>query len=266
MPLKLSIITVNLNNKAGLQKTIESVINQTFDNFEYIIIDGGSDEGSRNILTEYSNRITYWVSEADSGIYNAMNKGIRQAKGEYCLFLNSGDYLISTDTLKNVFSFNYPEDFLYGDIEYLDEDGTKFTTSLPEKLNIQFFYISSLWHQATFIKRGLFYENNFYNENNKLISDWEFFLQKIIIDNHPYKKIDLTVTCYDMYNGLSVKNNPLRLKEQNESFKRIIPSFTTELLDDYLSLDNEIKAFKKSIFYIFYRKLNKLMNHFKMNG
>jgi glycosyltransferase involved in cell wall biosynthesis len=266
MPLKLSIITVNLNNKEGLQKTIESVINQTYDDFEYIIIDGGSDDGSLNILTEYSKRITYWISEADSGIYNAMNKGIKQAKGEYCLFLNSGDYLVSKETLKDVFSYNYLEDFIYGDIEYINENGIKFISNLPEKLNILFFYTSSLWHQATFIKRNFFYENNFYNENNKLVSDWEFFLRRIIIGKASYKKINLVVTYYDMYNGLSVKNNELRLIELKELSRQIIPSFTIDLLDDYLSLDNDIKAFRKSIFYKFYRKLNKLKNRFQING
>jgi len=84
--MKLSIITVNLNNAAGLQKTIESVITQTFTDYEYIIIDGGSTDGSVDVIKQHADKITYWVSEPDKGIYNAMNKGILQAKGEYCLF------------------------------------------------------------------------------------------------------------------------------------------------------------------------------------
>lgn len=90
---KLSIITVNLNNKDGLQKTIESVISQTCKDFEWIIIDGGSVDGSKDIIEKYSKEIDYWVSESDQGIYHAMNKGILRSHGEYLLFLNSGDYL-----------------------------------------------------------------------------------------------------------------------------------------------------------------------------
>ncbi|MDR2910496.1 MAG: glycosyltransferase [Bacteroidales bacterium] len=95
--MKLSIITINLNNVAGLQKTIESVVKQTFTDYEYIVIDGGSTDGSADIIKQHANKITYWVSEPDKGIYNAMNKGIRVAKGEYCLFLNSGDWLINSN-------------------------------------------------------------------------------------------------------------------------------------------------------------------------
>ncbi len=89
--MKLSIITVNLNNKDGLQKTIDSVISQTFKDFEWIVIDGGSTDGSKELIEKYSDYISYWVSEPDKGIYNAMNKGIKVAKGDYLEFLNSGD-------------------------------------------------------------------------------------------------------------------------------------------------------------------------------
>ena len=86
--MKLSVITINFNNRDGLRKTIESVVNQTYKDFEYIVIDGGSTDGSVDVIKEYTDRIDYWVSEPDKGIYNAMNKGIDVAQGEYCLFLN----------------------------------------------------------------------------------------------------------------------------------------------------------------------------------
>jgi len=108
--MKFSIITVNYNNKTGLFNTIKSVINQTFSDFEFIIIDGGSDDGSIEVIKEYSDRITYWVSERDNGIYNGMNKGIVQAKGDYVNFMNSGDTFYSNNTLENVYSmmnYNY---------------------------------------------------------------------------------------------------------------------------------------------------------------
>ena len=92
---KLSIITINYNNLEGLKRTVESVINQTSKEFEYIVIDGGSNDGSGAYIESKSEHIDYWVSEPDKGIYNAMNKGIAKASGEYLLFLNSGDHLFS---------------------------------------------------------------------------------------------------------------------------------------------------------------------------
>jgi len=114
MQPKLSIITVNLNNAEGLRKTIESVVTQTFTDFEYIIIDGGSTDGSVEIIKLYADKITYWVSEPDKGIYNGMNKGIMVAKGEYCQFLNSGDWLVNENVLKEVFA---DVDIVYGDLK-----------------------------------------------------------------------------------------------------------------------------------------------------
>ena len=112
--MKLSIITVNLNNMEGLQKTCDSIISQTFKNFEWIVIDGGSADGSKELIEEYGSNISYWVSEPDKGIYNAMNKGIKVAKGEYLYFLNSGDYLFDSNALSDVFLDNPKEDIVYG--------------------------------------------------------------------------------------------------------------------------------------------------------
>ena len=100
--MKFSIITINLNNKAGLTKTIESVILQTYTDFEYIVIDGDSMDGSKAVIQQYQDKIDYWVSEPDTGIYQAMNKGIKVAQGEFLLFLNSGDCLVSDKILEAV--------------------------------------------------------------------------------------------------------------------------------------------------------------------
>ena len=111
---KLSVITINYNNKNGLIKTINSVINQTYKDFEFIIIDGGSTDGSLEVIQEYSGQINYWVSEPDNGIYHAMNKGIVMAKGEYCNFMNSGDCFFDEQVLKNAFSHNLSVDIFIG--------------------------------------------------------------------------------------------------------------------------------------------------------
>ena len=96
----ISIITVNFNDKIGLERTLESVFSQNFRNFEYLVIDGGSNDGSKDLLEKNSEKINYWVSEPDKGIYNAMNKGISFAKGEYLIFLNSGDHLKNENSLE----------------------------------------------------------------------------------------------------------------------------------------------------------------------
>ena len=106
--MKLSIITINYNNASGLRKTIESVVNQTSLEFEYIVIDGASTDGSIEIIKEFKDKITFWVSEPDTGIYNAMNKGIHSAKGKYCQFLNSGDSLVPPNVTESML-FNLPD-------------------------------------------------------------------------------------------------------------------------------------------------------------
>ena len=112
--MKLSIITINYNHKEGLLKTIKSVVNQTYHDIEYIVIDGGSTDGSVDVVKQYEDSISYWVSEPDCGIYNAMNKGVAKATGEYCLFLNSGDSLHGTDSILEFVSKLSGEDLLMG--------------------------------------------------------------------------------------------------------------------------------------------------------
>ena len=115
--MKLSIITVNLNNAGGLQKTIESVVTQTWLDFELIIVDGDSTDGSVEVIQQFNDSAIpqfHWVSEPDSGVYQAMNKGIRMAQGEYLLFLNSGDFLVDSNVLSQVFKFGFSADILFG--------------------------------------------------------------------------------------------------------------------------------------------------------
>ena len=112
--LKLSIITVNLNTLEGLKRTYESIVSQTFKNYESLVIDGGSTDGSKEFIEQHQDKFSYWCSEPDKGIYNAMNKGIVRAKGEYLNFMNSGDCFASENTLTEVFCTPQTADILYG--------------------------------------------------------------------------------------------------------------------------------------------------------
>ena len=114
--MELSVITINLNNATGLLKTMRSVLSQTFNDFEYIIVDGESSDNSVDLIKEFNTKFQnlYWISEPDSGIFNAMNKGINLSKGKYLLFLNSGDFLSDQNTLEQVFSNKRNADILCG--------------------------------------------------------------------------------------------------------------------------------------------------------
>jgi glycosyltransferase involved in cell wall biosynthesis len=120
---KLSIITINYNDVLGLKRTLESVTGQIYSNFEYIVINGGSTDGSKELLEKYTDKISYWVSEPDQGIYHAMNKGIEKASGEYLLFMNSGDLFYNSGILKEVVDHISKYDLIYFDI--LIRDGNK---------------------------------------------------------------------------------------------------------------------------------------------
>jgi glycosyltransferase involved in cell wall biosynthesis len=139
--LKLSIITVNLNNAAGLRKTIESVRAQTFKDFEHIIIDGDSTDESVAVIKKFEDGFSYWVSEPDGGIYQGMNKGTRVAKGEYCLYLNSGDYLYNSKVLEKVFKEKFSEDLVYGNSIIENITGEKIC-GYKNNLNLVNFYLN----------------------------------------------------------------------------------------------------------------------------
>ena len=112
--MKYSIITINYNNKEGLERTIQSVLGQISKDYEYIIIDGGSTDGSVDVIRQYADHISYWISEPDKGRYNAMNKGIRQATGDYLNFMNSGDTFHSSSVLEDIAKMNFDEDIITG--------------------------------------------------------------------------------------------------------------------------------------------------------
>lgn len=199
--MKLSIITINLNDKEGLQKTINSVISQTFKDYEFIIIDGKSIDGSVELIGQYKDAISYWISEKDSGIYNAMNKGIKQAKGEYLYFLNSGDTLHSCNVLSDVFKDNPHESFICGNF-YMEKGGV-LEEDKPYKDRDWNFAIYDLFsgflcHQAFFIHSDNFKRYGLYCENLKIISDWKLFYQGIAIDRLPVRYIDTFIVIYNM--------------------------------------------------------------------
>lgn len=221
--MKYSVITINYNHKEGLKRTIKSVISQTSTDYEYIIIDGGSTDGSIDTIKENEDHISYWVSQKDNGVYHAMNKGIAQAHGDYCIFMNSGDCFHSPLVLESV--EEYQEDIVCGQVSTFPSGHHKPTITLVDLLRI------SLPHQAMFIKRELLAKHP-YDEKYKILSDWKFCLETIIIENCSFRTIEIIIADYES-GGISTNSNGLLPKEREHILKELFPP---RIIADYQRL------------------------------
>jgi glycosyltransferase involved in cell wall biosynthesis len=193
--LKLSIITVNKNNAAGLEKTCLSIISQTYQDFEWIIIDGASQDNSVNIIKKYSHKTAYWVSEPDTGVYNAMNKGINIATGEYLLFLNSGDFLLYPWTLQEVIDEITNSEF--ADIYFSDAVLSTYKVwRYPQKITLKYLIRRNLNPQNCLIRRELF-KHRLYDESYLFLADWLFLVREIIEYNISLTHIKTKISIYD---------------------------------------------------------------------
>ncbi len=229
--MKLSIITINFNNRDGLQKTIDSIVSQTFRDFEWVVIDGGSTDGSRELIEQNADNFAYWVSEPDKGVYNAMNKGMAQAKGDYLLFMNSGDWLYNENSLEKCFAHEFNADVMYGDclFHYTDYDAEWHN---PSPMTFEFLYQSCLSHSSSFIKREVLVKEG-YDENMRIASDYEFWL-KLAFSNGSFCHLDELVSVYDT-SGISSTNQGLLKDERARLQAKYIPQMVQA---DYARLKN----------------------------
>ena len=234
--MKLSIITINYNNASGLSKTIESVVLQNSVNFEYIVIDGGSTDGSVGIIKQYAEKITYWVSEPDNGIYHAMNKGIRIAKGEYCQFLNSGDWLADSQVVENMLKANSDSDILIGNIISTNLNGkVRYHRSNPD-ISFFTFYRSTIFHTSAYIRRSLFDKFGLYDETLKIVSDWKWYLIVAGLHKADINFVNINV-CYFDTTGISSSSKKLDIAERRRVLEELIPS---PILSDYDKFTTDI--------------------------
>lgn len=256
--LILSIITINYNNASGLEKTIESVLQQTFTNYEWIVIDGGSNDGSVDILRKYSDRFSYWESEPDKGIYHAQNKGILKAKGDYCFFLNSGDYLVSKNVLENIFKSCPGEDVLFGNLYVTIRGKIIGKTYGKERLTFSDIYAHAIKHQASFIRRSLFERFGFFNETYKVISDWEFMIKTVGLGNASYRYHDVFI-CYFDNDGLSNHIPDIVRLERDEVVNQNIPAMMQPDYEYLLKYRLYGKIFRNRFCFFLIRLLNKML-------
>ena len=240
----LSIITINYNRKSDLEATLKSVAEQSYGDFEYVVIDGGSTDGSVELLKSYSDEIDYWVSEPDKGIFDAMNKGIQAAKGEYLLFLNGGDIFLHPDALANAVDHlkSCKEDIVYGDIMVEMSYGGELRFSYPDTLNFRYFLEHDLPHQATFIRRQLFDQYGLYDPHNKINADWTFFVLTICKHQVSYRHIPCTFTRFQQGGITETMTKLERVRSQESFLMEHFGMFYPDILRLVQSERNSLKA------------------------
>ena len=235
--MTLSIVTINYNNLEGLRKTIDSVLSQTWHDFEWIIIDGGSTDGSKELIEETANKLaasdfnplSYWCSEPDKGIYNAMNKGIAKARGEYVNFMNSGDLFYEYDTLKRVFCKPYSAEIIYGNVCYVNDKSEKIY-AYPSPVNIFRLYFETICHQAFFTKTEILKDSP-YDESYKLCADHAKLIE-MAINFAVFEYVPIEICKYDT-SGLSYTRLDIIEEEVNRIHKTLFPPTLIALIDEH---------------------------------
>ena len=252
--MQISIITINFNDYDGLKKTMNSVFEQTHDNIEYIVIDGGSNDKSVSFIEEHKNKLSYWSSEKDGGVYDALNKGIDHAHGEYILFLNSGDYLVDTLVVQNFVSCKPVEDLVYGNT-LIDDGENQELLIMPNSMDVFTALTHTINHQSIFFKKRLFDDGSRYDLKYSIVADWVFVNNAIIKKHCTWKHIDLVIPVYDT-NGISSDAN-LRGKERRKYLEENFDEAFLRKLDAHNLKNNKIQG-KKRIKNIVMRVLRKM--------
>lgn len=220
----ISIITVVFNGEKYLEETIQSVINQTYENIEYIIIDGGSMDGTVDVIKKYEDKIDYWISEKDNGIYDAMNKGILAASGAWINFMNAGDSFYNNEVLENVFFKNDLEniDLLYGNYAVKDENNLILihvdVKDYSDKRNIPF------CHQSLFVKSSLL-KTNLFDLQFKIAADYDQYL-RLKFKDVKILHLPLVISIY-LDGGISSVSREKLIKEYYRITKKYFPLYAT---------------------------------------
>lgn len=241
---KFSIITVCKNEKK-LEKTCKSVCSQTFRDFEWIVIDGGSNKETLEIFEKYKSKINYFVSEEDAGIYNAMNKGIKASSGDYLIFMNAGDTFYSPFVLQNVVNEEILSDVVYGDTFKTDTGKVKVH---PDNLTSNFWIGDTINHQAVFIKRKIYELYGGYDESLKIAADSKKLIELLYIKKLSYEHINHIIAKYDS-TGLSsaLQAKDLLIKEKEAIVKELFDPKEILKVKAQKQLINRAKNFVKKI-------------------
>ncbi len=235
--MKISVITICYNSEKEIEKTIKSVVFQNYNNIEYIIVDGGSTDNTLNIINKYKSKFNIkLISEKDNGIYDAMNKGVDMATGEYINFMNSGDYFYSNNTINEIMPFLNNEDIVYGNTKviYKNFENIKKEPS-PDNL-----WKGRIPHQSAFIKT-LINKKYKYNTKNELVADFEFFL-KVYYSSGNIKKIDKTISIFSK-DGITEKKSMQVIKDAHKTVKKFKKGIKVDIYYNLLKIKPFIKKY-----------------------
>ena len=248
--MKVSIITVCKNAENAIERTMLSVVTQTCfsENIEYLIVDGASTDKTTEIIQQYANKYPIkWISEPDSGIYNAMNKGIKLATGDYLLFLNAGDYLIHYNVIKSLMNLFESNEFdvIYGNTLSINPISELYWIKAIANPDIFFFAEDSLPHQAIFYKRNLFDKFGLYDENFTILAD-NVFNKKIICDGRvSIKHINQIISVF-LGDGISSTNTKLHQQERKIFQEKYFSKEVIEKIETQKARDKTIKQRQKN--------------------
>ncbi len=222
---KLSIITVCRNEHENIRATCESVRSLHFSDFEWIVIDGGSTDGTLDILSAYKDRISVLVSERDKGIYDAMNKGVAHASGKYVIFLNGGDRFVDR-TVLNLWPETSEADILYGDLVLERPDGSRQLKQYPEEPSSHWLLKKTLPHQASFIKRNLFERYGKYDTSFHIAGDYDMFVRLLHVEKCSCFHIPMPIAIFNV-EGISSNQayRVLRKQENHRVRKKYFPAY-----------------------------------------
>jgi len=221
--MRLSVITINYNNVEGFKRTAESVLSQVWKDFEWIIIDGGSTDGFTEYIQELSctsKHLTYWCSEPDKGVYNAINKGISHCSGEYVSCMNSGDTFFDDHTIQRIFSTEHHADVLYGDWLQVYSDHSSMQR-FPSPFGIHDFWAHNICHQAMFVKTSVLRTDGF-DESFRLLADYKRWIE-LVLRGAEFEYLGVPVCRYNM-NGISTNASQLLCEEQKRARQAFPPA------------------------------------------
>lgn len=250
--MKLSIITINKDNAEGLRRTMESISAQTFKDFEYIVVDGASTDGSVEVMDEWAQKIsTAGVSvnaksEPDSGLYNAMNKGVRKANGEYVLMLNSGDWFVDEHVVEKVLPLLDGTDIIQGNVIRLRE-GKQVLDRGYGRSDINFVDVQQghFLHQASFCRRELFGKYGCFDESYGIDGDTVFYIKALGYGNATFKYIDLNIAYFDGGGRSSLENEQWKSKREQEFKRWSTEMFSPRLWNTCLEYDKKGRLYDK---------------------
>lgn len=240
--MKISIVTICRNDAKGLTKTIESIRRQTYSNIEYIIIDGASTDSTLDIIKSNYDIIDKWVSEPDSGIYNAMNKSIERCSGDYVIFMNSGDCFHSHNAIEDVFSVTQTADVIYGDVIF---DSVQHANCNIRTLQ-DFFCKSPFCHQGVFTRLDCVRKERF-KETLNIVADWAMFVD-LFIGGSTFKYVPVIIAKCQT-GGVSSDSG----RNNNERLQYLESILTSRITEDY----KELQQLKSGVLYKYYRRIER---------